>query len=119
MQRLKAPEAIAHPWIQEAVPKVLSDQTEVVTKEIQRMKKGFPQNIVRRLGLRAVAYAFVLVSLSLDKTFLAFFHYMDQLNVGSINGDGLRMLVPDYPESELECTLSDYCSHNSVVQESA
>lgn len=105
MKRLKAPEAITHEWIQGAVPRVLSGQTEIIIKEIQRMKKEYPKNIIKRLGLRAIAYCYVLNSMSLDKTLLAFFHYLDKKHTGSINGDGLKMLVPDYPEIELEGTL--------------
>ena len=106
MNRLRAAEGIAHEWIQGAVPRVVSDQTDIIIKEIQRMKKEYPNNIIKRLGLRAVAYCYVVISVSLDKTLLAFFHYLDKKHTGSINGDGLKMLVPNYPEAELEGTLS-------------
>ena len=102
MQRPNATTTISHRWIQGAIPKVVGNQMENLIKQIQRMKKNYPSDIIKRLALRAVAYCYVLKSASLDKILITFFHYLDYFHTGSITSDGLQALVPNYLIEEIE-----------------
>ena len=78
-----------------------------VDKEIEKLDKRIPENIVRRLTLRAVAYCYTIISSEPDIN-QVMFQYLDSTNHGSITTDGLHSLIPKIPEAELKPILKKY-----------